>query len=124
MSTPYGVETFALASMIEAVLTLRLHSNSELEGTLLATHKSAEKRARQSVKRNSRNTAAVGAVRTLERKLRTAITSNDKAAATALMKDYMSKMAKAGTKGVVHAKTAARKIGRLASSVSAIGSSK
>lgn len=110
--------------MIEAVLTLRLHSNSELEGTPLATHKSAEKRARQAVKRNARNTASVGAVRTLERKVRAAITSNDKAAATALMKDYMSKMAKAGTKGVIHAKTAARKIGRLATSVAAIGTSK
>jgi small subunit ribosomal protein S20 len=106
------------------MITLRLHSNSELEGSPLATHKSAEKRARQSVKRNARNTAAEGAVRTLERKVRTALAGNDKAAATALMKEYMSKMSKAGTKGVVHAKTAARKIGRLASRVHQLGASK
>ncbi len=87
----------------------------------MATHKSAEKRARQSVKRNARNTAAVGAVRTLERKLRTALAGNDKSAATTLMKDYMSLMAKAGGKGVVHAKTASRKIGRLATRVSKLG---
>jgi small subunit ribosomal protein S20 len=90
-------------------------------GSFLATHKSAEKRARQSVKRNTRNTAAVGAVRTLERKLRTALAGNDKKAATTLMNDYMSLMAKAGTKGVVHAKTASRKIGRLATRVSKLG---
>ena len=87
----------------------------------MATHKSAEKRARQSVKRNTRNTAAVGAVRTLERKLRTALAGNDKKAAATLMNDYMSLMAKAGTKGVVHAKTASRKIGRLATRVSKLG---
>jgi small subunit ribosomal protein S20 len=87
----------------------------------LATHKSAEKRARQSVKRNARNSQAAGAVRTLERKLRTALAGNDKAGATTLMNDYMSLMAKAGTKGVVHAKTASRKIGRLATRVSKLG---
>lgn len=103
------------------MLTLRLHSNSELEGSLLATHKSAEKRARQAVKRNARNTSAENAVRSLERKVRNAIAGNDKAAATTLFNDYMSKMAKAGTKGVVHAKTAARKIGRLATRVNQVG---
>ena len=87
----------------------------------MATHKSAEKRARQSVKRNARNTAAVGAVRSLERKLRTALAGNDKTAATTLMNDYMSIMASAGAKGVVHAKTASRKIGRLATRVSKLG---
>jgi small subunit ribosomal protein S20 len=87
----------------------------------LATHKSAEKRARQAVKRNARNTQAHGAVRTLERKLRTALAANDKASATTLMHDYMSVMAKAGAKGVVHAKTASRKIGRLATRVSNVG---
>ncbi len=84
----------------------------------MATHKSAEKRARQAVKRNDRNTQAVGAVRTLERKLRTALAADDKATSTTLMKDYMSIMSSAGTKGVVHPKTASRKIGRLASRVS------
>lgn len=90
----------------------------------MATHKSAEKRARQSVKRNARNTAAERAVSSLERKVRTAITAGDKTAAATFMKDYMSKMAKAGAKGAIHAKTAARKIGRLAATVSAIGTTK
>ncbi len=89
----------------------------------MATHKSAEKRARQTIKRNARNTQAVGSVRTLERKLRTALADSDKTVSTTLMKDYMSSMAKAGAKGVVHPKTASRKIGRLAARVSQLAAS-
>jgi small subunit ribosomal protein S20 len=79
----------------------------------LANHKSAEKRARQSIKRNKRNTAVMSSVRTFEKKLRTAITSGDKAGIETALKDYMSKSSKAAVKGVIHAKTAARKLGRL-----------
>jgi len=94
------------------------HSEGYFGGLLLATHKSAEKRARQSVKRNSRNSTALNAVRTFEKKLRTALAGNDKTAATTLLNDYMSKMMKAATRGVVHAKTASRKISRLSERVS------
>ena len=88
----------------------------------MATHKSAEKRARQSVKRNKRNSGALAGVRTFEKKVRTALAGNDKVAAATLLNDYMSKMSQAATKGVVHAKTASRKIGRLAARVSALSS--
>jgi small subunit ribosomal protein S20 len=84
----------------------------------LATHKSAEKRARQSIKRNARNTQTIGAVRTLERKLRTAIAGGKKSEATTLLNDYMSRITKAATKGAFHAKTAARKVSRIAERVS------
>ncbi len=84
----------------------------------MATHKSAEKRARQSTKRNARNTTALNAVRTFEKKLRTAIAGGDKKAAQTILSDYMSKMMKVSTKGVVHGKTAARKISRLSERVS------
>jgi small subunit ribosomal protein S20 len=90
----------------------------------LATHKSAEKRARQSVKRNKRNTEAMSAVRTFERKLRTAITGGDKTAAKTLLNDYMSKLSKAATKGVFSKKMAGRKIGRLAANVAKLTASK
>jgi small subunit ribosomal protein S20 len=89
-----------------------------LGGFLLATHKSAEKRARQSVKRNKRNSDTLGAVRTWEKKLRTALAGGDKAAAETLFNTYMSKMTKAATKGAVHAKTASRKVSRLAGRIS------
>lgn len=79
----------------------------------MANHKSAAKRARQSVKRNKRNTTALSSVRTFERKLRTAIAAGDKKGAEEALKAYMSKVSKAATKGVMHAKTAARKLSRL-----------
>jgi small subunit ribosomal protein S20 len=79
----------------------------------LATHKSAEKRARQSVKRNKRNTDTENAVRTSEKKLRTALAAGDKKTAVTLLKEYTSKASKAATKGALHGKTASRKIGRL-----------
>ena len=86
----------------------------------MATHKSAEKRARQAVKRNARNSNTIGQVRTFEKKLRTAIAAGDKTGATTLLQDYMSKVTKASTKGVLHGKTAARKVSRLAARVSSI----
>ncbi len=79
----------------------------------MANHKSAEKRARQSIKRNKRNSAVMSSVRTFEKKLRTAIASGDKKAAEEALREYMSKAQKAATKGVMHAKTTARKLSRL-----------
>ena len=86
----------------------------------MATHKSAEKRARQAIKRNSRNSTAMSEVRSFEKKLRTAIAAGDKSGAQTLLNDYMSKASKASTKGVLHGKTAARKIGRLSARVSSL----
>lgn len=85
----------------------------------MATHKSAEKRARQSVRKNARNTRRLGAVRTLEKKLRAVLGSADKSSATELMNQYMSQMSRAAAAGVVHARTASRKISRLAARVGA-----
>ena len=83
----------------------------------MATHKSAEKRARQSIKRNARNGTTLGMARTCEKKLRTAIAAGDKTTAKTLLATYMSKIMKAAAKGVVHTKTAGRKTSRLAERV-------
>ena len=85
----------------------------------MANHKSAAKRARQSVRKSTQNSNALGSVRTAEKKLRAALAGGDKAGAATLLNTYMSKVSKAATKGVLHAKTAARKIGRLAERVHA-----
>ena len=85
----------------------------------MANHKSAAKRARQSVKKNARNNASLGAVRTAEKKLRAALAAGDKTNAATLLTTYVSKISKAATKGVLHTKTAARKVSRLATRVSA-----
>lgn len=86
----------------------------------MATHKSAEKRARQSVKRNARNSQSLGTVRTAEKKLRSALAASDKTKAATFLNEYMSKVMKAATKGVLTTKTAARKVSRLAERVSAL----
>jgi small subunit ribosomal protein S20 len=85
----------------------------------LATHKSAEKRARQSVVRAARNKNALGAVRTFEKKIRTAIAAGDKTAVVDLLKVYTSKATRAAVKGVMPSKTASRKIGQLSGRVHA-----
>lgn len=86
----------------------------------MANHKSAAKRARQSVKKAVRNSATKGGVRTFEKKLRTAITTKNKDDAATALKEFSSKIAKAAQKGVIRAQTAARKISRLSIQVSKI----
>ncbi len=83
----------------------------------MATHKSAEKRARQAIKKTARNGSAIGAVRTAERKLRESIAVGEKTAIGKLFLEFTSKTDSAVSKGVIHYKTAARKIGRLATSI-------
>ena len=86
----------------------------------MANHKSAAKRARQTIKRTQHNSAIKGSIRTAEKKLRTAISEKKSDLITDLFKDYTSQITRAGRKGIVHAKTAARKVSRLAKSVNSI----
>lgn len=79
----------------------------------MANIQSAKKRARQSIVRRDRNQQMKKAVRSLERKVRAAISAKDKDSATSLLKDYSSAIDKAATKGKVHTKTASRKVSRL-----------
>ena len=88
----------------------------------MATHKSAEKRARQTIKRAARNKQALGTVRTTEKKLRVALAEGDKTSAQATLKLFMSRAAKAATKGVMKAQTASRKIAQLSAHVSKLTS--
>ncbi len=87
----------------------------------MATHKSAAKRARQSVRRQAVNQKNTSMVKTFERKLREAVGNKKVDDAQKLLKDYMSKVMKAANKGVFHYKTASRKISRLSSLVSTLG---
>jgi small subunit ribosomal protein S20 len=79
----------------------------------LANHKSAEKRARQAVKRQARNTAAKRSAKSLEKKLLLSL-SEKKAEATELFRQMNAKLMSLVSKGVLKKKTAARKISRLA----------
>ncbi len=83
----------------------------------MANHKSAIKRHKQSVKRAARNRAAKTRIRNVIKDVRAAIKANDTEKANQLLVEATSTVDRAATKGVLHWKTAARKISRLAKAV-------
>ena len=83
----------------------------------MATHKSAEKRARQSVKRNELNRSRRSSVRSLAKAVETAVAKNDVPAATTALRTAESALARAAGRKTLHWKTAARKTSRLAKRV-------
>jgi small subunit ribosomal protein S20 len=87
---------------------------------LLATHKSAEKRDRQSVNRRERNVAAKSAIKTKVKSVLSAVESKSKENSESALKSAIPTLAKAGVKGVIHKKNASRKISRLTKKVNAL----
>lgn len=86
-------------------------------GAILANHKSAAKRARQSLRIAKINTMRKGAVRTAEKTLKKAIEGKNTAEAQKLLIKFSSRIQKAVKTGVFHARTGSRKISRLAKQV-------
>jgi len=84
----------------------------------LANHKSAKKRAKQNLVRRQRNRSVKTTLKTLEKKVRAATESGDDAALE-LMRQNQSALQKASQKGIIHKKTASRKISRLSKLVNA-----
>ena len=78
----------------------------------MATHKSAEKRHRQSLVRRERNRVARSAVRTAFKRALTAIRAKD-AKANEICIAAERAMSKAAAKGIFARQTASRRIGRL-----------
>lgn len=83
----------------------------------MANHKSAAKRARQSVKRNELNRARRSKVRTLAKAVVTAAAAKDVDGAKKALVAAESGLARAAGRGTLHWKTAARKTSRLAKAV-------
>ncbi|MBS2015497.1 MAG: 30S ribosomal protein S20 [Deltaproteobacteria bacterium] len=83
----------------------------------MANHPSAEKRNRQRQKRTARNRAVSSSVRTLVKRVRTALHAKDKAAASTALQAATVALDKAASKGVVHPKAASRTISRLSAQV-------
>jgi small subunit ribosomal protein S20 len=79
----------------------------------VANHPSAEKRHRQSLNRKTRNAARRSMVLTATRKLELAVESKDQASAGELLKQAVSQIMRARTKGIFKRNTAARKVARL-----------
>lgn len=89
----------------------------------MATHKSAEKRARQTIKRNTINRARRSRVATTVKAVDAAIATADVAAAVKAQRAAESALAKSVGK-TLHWKTAARKTSRLAKRVKAMKKAK
>jgi small subunit ribosomal protein S20 len=83
----------------------------------VANHPSAEKRNRQRIVRTARNRAVTSSVRTLVKRVRTAIAAKDKPAATKALKEAVSALDRAASKGVFHVKAASRTVARLSLAV-------
>ena len=80
----------------------------------MANHKSAEKRARQTVRRTDVNTARRSRLRSFVKKVEEAIAGGDSTAAMDALKQAQPEIQRSVGKGVLHRNTASRKISRLA----------
>ena len=74
----------------------------------MPTTKSAKKRLRQSLENRASNRATKSKIKTQIRKLRTAVTGGDLAAAETEFRTASKLLDRAGTKGVIHANAASR----------------
>lgn len=83
----------------------------------MPNHKSAEKRVRQTEKRNAVNTSNRSRLRTQIKKLRAALASGDQKLSQDLLNPTISTIDKAVSKGILHKNTAARYKSRLTSHV-------
>jgi small subunit ribosomal protein S20 len=81
---------------------------------------SAEKRARQSVKRNLRNKSVESGVKTVIKKVEAAISAGNREDAGKALLQAVKALNKAASKGVIHRNTASRNISRLTKKVNAV----
>jgi small subunit ribosomal protein S20 len=87
----------------------------------MAHHKSAQKRARQALKRQARNRSVLRRTRTVVKDLREAISAGDPAQAAERLKRAERELRKAASKGVVPRRRADRSVSRLAKAVQKLG---
>ncbi len=86
----------------------------------MATHESALKRNRQNQKRRLSNKIIRSQMKTSVKSLATAIEGKDTSAAQQTLRETISTIAKTASRGIIHKKTASRKISRLAKRVNAM----
>ena len=80
----------------------------------MATHKSARKRARQSILRRARNRHVRSSVKGAVKRVRGAFESDDAAETQAAVRSAEGVLRRAASKGVIPKKRASRQISRLA----------
>lgn len=86
----------------------------------MANHKSAEKRMRQTERRNEVNRRNRGSLRTQIKKLRSAIASGNREEAQTILRETVSVIDKSIQKNVLHQNAAARHKSRLTAAVNAM----
>ncbi len=86
--------------------------------------KSAKKRVKQTEKKRLRNYSRKHDVKSAVKKVLDAVAEKDAAQAEALLREAQAKLARAQSKGVMHKKTASRKLSRVAKQVDAIAKKK
>jgi len=84
---------------------------------ILANHASAEKRARQNVKRRMINRARKSEMRTAIKNVLTAVDAGKADAASVALKSAVPLIDRAGQKGVIHRNQASRRVSRLTAQV-------
>ena len=89
----------------------------------MANHKSAEKRHRQSEKRRAVNKSNLNRLRTQLKKMRTAVTANNKDDVKALLSPTLSLIDRSIQKGTLHKNAASRYKSRLMQQAHALLSS-
>lgn len=83
----------------------------------LANIKSAKKRILVIEKKTLRNKSTKSRVKTTIKKVEAAIANNDKAAAETALRNAISELNKAASKGIYHKNTVSRKISRMTKAV-------
>jgi small subunit ribosomal protein S20 len=86
-------------------------------------HKSTIRRARQSDRRHERNRATLNTVKTLAKKVQSAVDGKKADEAKTSLLEATSAIRKAVSKGVLHRNTASRRISRLALRVNGLSGS-
>ena len=79
----------------------------------MASHKSAQKAHRQSLKHRNRNRIIKGNVRGTIKRTRTAVADGDMVSAQASLQEAISQLDTAAKRGIIHPNNAARRKSRL-----------
>lgn len=89
----------------------------------MANTKSAKKAVRQTLRRTELNKTRRSRMRSSVRNVEEAIATGDKAAAQAALREAEPAIVRTAQKGIVHRKTASRKVARLSKRIGAMESS-
>jgi small subunit ribosomal protein S20 len=92
-------------------------------GEAVANHKSAKKRARQTLKRTARNRHICSGVKSATRKVRVAVDAGDSEKSGDALKNAEAVLRRAASKGAIPKKRASRQISRLTKSRNQLASS-